>query len=180
MGLDEKFGKTVSATPILCPKSPMANHNPNHNLFEEAKFISPFISPRLSSETERPSPTSLEPKPCPSSHQNVVLDSGRESAVILHNENSCAMDSLETLTLESKRRDSINKHKSFTFETLCVSCSRSMSPEFILLSAKCFYEDRNHLSILVSKLFKRMVCQCLCLPQILQILLLHYGANLAA
>jgi hypothetical protein len=32
---------------------PMVNHNPNHDLFEEAKFISPLISPRVPSETER-------------------------------------------------------------------------------------------------------------------------------
>ena len=119
------------------------------------KFISPFISHPC--ETERPSPPSLEPEPYPFGHQNAILDNGWESVVILHNENFYAMDCLETLTLESKRRDSINKHESFTFETFRVSCSLSKSPEFVSLSAKCFYEDRNHLLILVSKLFKRMV-----------------------
>ena len=102
----------------------MAEHHPNNNPFEEAKFISPFISPRLSSETEHPSPTSLERKPCPSGHKTVVLDNDRGSTlfpndVSLKNENFYAMD--------------------------------------ILLSATCFHEDHNHLLILVSKLFKRMV-----------------------
>ena len=71
--LDEKLGTTASTTPILCPKSPMAKHIPNHDPFEEAKFTSPFILPRLSSETEHPLPPSLEPKPCPSGYQNFVL-----------------------------------------------------------------------------------------------------------
>ena len=52
--------------------------------FEEVKFISSFVLPRISSETERPSPTSLEPKPCPSGHQSVALNSGRDSMLILH------------------------------------------------------------------------------------------------
>jgi len=38
--LDEKFRKTASATPIPCPESPMAKHNPNHDPFKEVKFIS--------------------------------------------------------------------------------------------------------------------------------------------
>ena len=155
--LDEKFGKTTSAIPIFYPEIPMAKHHPNHDPFEEVKFISPFISHRFPCETGRPLSPSFGPKPCPSGHQNVILDSGRESTKILHNENSCAMDILETPTLESKRRDSINEHESFTFETPRVSCSLSKSPEFVSLSTQCFYEDHNHLLILVSKLFKMMV-----------------------
>ena len=48
--LDEKFGKTASTIPIFYPKIPMAKHNPNHDPFEEVKFISPFISPKLAYE----------------------------------------------------------------------------------------------------------------------------------
>ena len=140
-GLDEKLGTTASATPITCPECPKAKQQPNHNLFEEVKLISPFVSPKFAYETERSSSPSLEPKPCPSGHQHVVLDSSRESTIILHNENSCAMDSLETPTLESKRWDSINEHGSFTFETFRISCSLSKSLEFISLSAKCFYYE---------------------------------------
>ena len=135
----------------------MAKQCPNHDLFEDVKFVSPFISHELSCETKHPPSPSLVPRPCPSGQQNTILDSGRESAMILHNENSYAMDSLETPTLESKRRDSINKHESFTFETPRISCSLSKTPEFISLSTKCIYEDCNHLLILVSKLFKRIV-----------------------
>ena len=59
--LNEEFGKTASATHS---EIPMAKQHPNHDQFEEVKFISPFISPRLSSKTEHPSPTmSLWPKP---------------------------------------------------------------------------------------------------------------------
>ena len=42
--LGEECGKTASATHL---ENPMVEHYPNHNLFEEVKFISPFISPRL-------------------------------------------------------------------------------------------------------------------------------------
>ena len=109
--LDEKFGKTAFATHS---KIPMAKHYPNHDLFEEVKFVTTFISP---------SP-SLEHKPCPSGHQNVVLDGGRDSTLILNDiflesKNFCAMD--------------------------------------ILFSPTCPYEDHNHLSIIIFKLFKRMV-----------------------
>ena len=46
--LSEKFGKIVSATHL---EIRMAEHLPNHDPFEEVKFISPFVSPRLSSKT---------------------------------------------------------------------------------------------------------------------------------
>ena len=99
-------------------------HLTNHDPFEEVKFISPFISHRLSCEIEHPSTPSLELEPCPSGHQNIVLDSGRDSTLILHDisletENLCAMDTL--------------------------------------ISTMCYYEDPNHLLILVIKLFKRIV-----------------------
>ena len=42
--LVKNVGKTTSATHL---ENPMVEHYPNHNLFEEVKFISPFISPRL-------------------------------------------------------------------------------------------------------------------------------------
>ena len=67
----------------------MAKHYPNHDPFEEAKFVTPFVSP---------SP-SLEHKPCPFGHQNVVLDGGQDSTLILkdiflESKNFCAMDIL--------------------------------------------------------------------------------------
>jgi hypothetical protein len=134
--LNEEFGKTASATHL---ENPMAEYYPNHNPSEEVKFISPFISLRLSSETERPSPTSHEPKPCPSS------------------QNLCAMDNLGAPTLELKKNDSTNKHEGSSFETPCISCSLLESPELITLSATNFYEDHNRLLVLIYKFFGRMV-----------------------
>ena len=92
----------------------MAEHHPNNDPFEEVKFVTPFISPS----------STLEPKPCPSGHPNVVLVDGKNSTLILHdkslrNENSCAVD--------------------------------------MLLSTPHSYEEHNHLSLLVYKLFGRMV-----------------------
>jgi hypothetical protein len=77
----------------------MAENHPNNNPFEEVKFISLFVSPKLSYETKCSSLLTLEPKLCPSSHQNIVHDSGRDSTLILHdisleNEHFCAMDIL--------------------------------------------------------------------------------------
>ena len=117
----------------------MAEHLPNHDPFNEVKFISPFIAHRFSCETERASSPWLKLEPCLSSHQNVVLDSGRDSTLPLHiisckKENS-AMYIPIVPTLESKRRNSIIEHESFTFETPRVLCSLSKSPEFVSLSA---------------------------------------------
>jgi len=90
------------------------------------------------------------------SHLDVVLDIGRDSTLILHdisleNKSFCAMDIYIAPTLETK------EHESLSFETLHVSCSRLESPEFIVLSAACCYEEDNHPSLLISKLFRRMV-----------------------
>jgi hypothetical protein len=51
--LNEKLGKTTTATHLDIP---MAKHHPNHNPFEEVKFVTPFVSPKLAYETERPHP----------------------------------------------------------------------------------------------------------------------------
>ena len=100
-GLDEKLGETAFAIPIFHPEVPMAKQHPNHDQFEEVKFTFPFIAHPC--EIEHLSPLSLEPKPHPSGHQNVVLDSGRDSTLILHDislkkENRYAMDNLEAPT----------------------------------------------------------------------------------
>jgi len=117
----------------------MVEHHPNNNPFEEVKFLSPFVSSKFAFEIERPSPPSLEPKPCPSG------------------QNLCAMDNLGAPTLELKKNNSTNEHKRFSFETPRVSCSLLEFLDLITLSATCFYEDHNHLLALVCKLFKRMV-----------------------
>ena len=69
--LDKKFGKTAFATHS---KIPMVKHYDNHDPFEQVTFVTLFISP----------PPLLEHKPCPSSNQNVVLDGGRDSTLILN------------------------------------------------------------------------------------------------
>ena len=72
----------------------------HHDPFEEVKFISPFVSPKLSSHPSRmkhPSLPSLKLKTCPSGHPNVVLDNGGDSTLILYdtfleNKNFYAVD----------------------------------------------------------------------------------------
>ena len=81
--LNEEFGKIASATHSDIPK---AEHHPNNDPFEEVKFVIPFV----------PSSPSLELKQCPSGHQNIVHDSGRDST--LKNGNFCAMDTLLSTT----------------------------------------------------------------------------------
>ena len=135
--LDERLGITTSATSIPDPEIPMAEHHPNNDPFEEVKFLSPFISSKFAYEAERPSPTSLEPKSCPSG------------------QNLCALDNLGAPTLELKKNDSTNKHEGYSSETPGISCSLLEFPELITLSATRFYKDHNRL--LVYKLFGRMV-----------------------
>jgi hypothetical protein len=134
----------------------MTKHLPNHDLFEEAKFIAPFISHSFLCEIERPSTSSLEPKPCPFGHPNVVLDSDRDSTLILH-EKSCAMDIPSAPTLQTKKEDPAVEHKDFSFESPPVSCSLLEPLEFVSLKTTCFHKNHNHISILVCKLFRRMV-----------------------
>jgi hypothetical protein len=154
--LDEKLGTTASATPIPCPKNPKAKQQPNHNMFEEAKFISPFVSPKLACETECISSPSLELKSCPSSQLNTIFNSVREPTLILH-DRFCAMDMPKAPTLELEMNDSTNEHEHFSFEFPNVSCSLLESLEFVVLGTICFHEDLNYPLNLVSKLFKRMV-----------------------
>ena len=71
--------------------------------------------------------------------------------IFLMKENSYAMDISKAPTLETE------EHESFSFETLHVSCLCLESPEFVVLSAACCDEEDNHPSLLVSKLFRRMV-----------------------
>jgi len=123
----------------------MAKHNPNHNPDEEVKFISLFISHPC--EAEYPSSPSLGLNPCPSGQHDITLEK----------ENLLAMDKLETSTVELEMNDSTNEHESSSFEFPCVSCSLLASLELITLSTICFHENHNHISLLVYKLFRRMV-----------------------
>jgi hypothetical protein len=67
------------------------------------------------------------------------------------------MDMPKALTLESKRKDLTYEHESFTLEPPSDSCLVLGSPKFVLLSTMCFHENHNLISVLVCKLFKRMV-----------------------
>ena len=66
------------------------------------------------------------------------------------------MGNLGAPTLELKKNDSTNKHECSSFETPHIPCSLLESLELITLSATRFYEDHNHLLVLVYKLFRRM------------------------
>ena len=66
------------------------------------------------------------------------------------------MDMPRAPTLETKK-DSLDKHESFSFENSHISYSLLKSSKFVSLVPTCFYEDPNLLLILVHKLFKRMV-----------------------
>jgi hypothetical protein len=124
-GLNEEFGRNTSTTHIDIL---MEEQHPNNNPFKEVKFISPFVAPELSYETECPLSPSLEQKPYPSGHQNIDLDNGRDSTLPLQdisptNKKCCALDNLRALTLELEKNNSTNKHEGFSFETTRVSCS---------------------------------------------------------
>nr|AAN04139.1 Hypothetical protein [Oryza sativa Japonica Group]ABB46798.2 hypothetical protein LOC_Os10g07110 [Oryza sativa Japonica Group] len=72
---------------------------------------------------EPPSQPPIEREPCPSGHQNVVLDICQETTLFLHDaslekENLQAMDKLETSTLEDE--NSTNEHESFSFKVSSV------------------------------------------------------------
>jgi hypothetical protein len=58
--------------------------------------------------------------------------------------------------LETKQ-ESANEHAHFSFVTSHVPWSLLRSIEFVSLLTTCPYEDPNHLLIIVSKHFKRMV-----------------------
>jgi hypothetical protein len=62
--LSKEFRKIASATHL---EIPMVEHHPNNELFEEVKFISPFVLLEFSCEMEHSSPPSLKPKSYPSS-----------------------------------------------------------------------------------------------------------------
>jgi hypothetical protein len=151
--LNNEFGKTTFTTHISCPEIPMAKHHLDLDPPEEVKFVSPFISPRPAfhpCETERPLSPSLEFKPCPFGHQNVVLDSDRESTPILHDAsfekgNLCHQNISEASTLEPDEKDSGNEHENFSFEFPQESCSHKVSPKFILPRTTCSHKDHNHL-----------------------------------
>ena len=120
----------------------------DHDLLEEVKFISLFISSNPIShlyETEQPPSPSSKFKPCPSSPMFHF-----ES---IEKENFCAMDLPQTL--ESKTENYTNWHENFEFHQ--DSCPHKKTPESISPSATCSHQDSNHLLNSPSKMYRRMV-----------------------
>ncbi len=139
--------------------------HPKHEPFEEVMFVSSFISSEPIDhlhETERPSSPSIKSKPCPSGPHNVVLVYHHETTRFLHDvslekESLQATDKLETSTLEDERKHSTFEHECFSFKIPQDSCSHKESPESCSISTTSLGEDHNHLPILISNLFRRMV-----------------------
>ena len=68
--LNDEFRENAFATPIPCLETPMEELHVDHDLLEEVKFISLFVSSNPIShlyETKQPPSPSSEFKPCPSS-----------------------------------------------------------------------------------------------------------------
>ena len=75
----------------------------------------------------------------------------------LEMENSWAMEFDEAPTLESKVKDSLDKHGSFTPEIQQEPCSFNASLESGMLSALRTHEKSNHSKVFSCKIFRRVV-----------------------
>jgi hypothetical protein len=71
-------------------------------------------------------------------------------------ENSWAIE-IESPTLESKGKDSIDEHGSFILDMPHEPCLHHASPESSMLSAVSTHEDYNRLMVLSCKKFKGLV-----------------------
>jgi hypothetical protein len=72
-------------------------------------------------------------------------------------ENSWAIEIYEAQTLESKGKDSIDEHGSFTLDIPPKPCSHHASPELAMLGALGMHEDYNCLLVLFCLMFRRLV-----------------------
>ena len=113
-------------------------------------------------EDERSSSPSIECEPLPAGPEYVVLDLYRDTTMSFHDkslemEKSWAKEFCEAPTLESKEKDSINEHESFTLEMPQKLCSFNATPESDTVCAPCTDEDYNHLMVLFCKIFRRLV-----------------------
>ncbi len=139
--------------------------HPKYEPFEQAMFVFSFISSESIvhlHETERLSTPSIKRKPCPSSLQNIVLVYHQETTMFLHDasleeEDLQATDKLETLTLEDERKHSTNEHESFSFKIPQDSFSHKEFLESCLISDVSLCEDHNHLTVLISDMFRSVV-----------------------
>ena len=75
----------------------------------------------------------------------------------LEMENSWAMEFDEAPTLESKEKDSLDEHGSFSLEIPQEPCSFNASSESGTLCTPSTHEDYNRLKVLSCKTFRRLV-----------------------
>ena len=142
------LGENAFATPNPCLETPLEELHVDHDLLEEVKFVSLFVSSNPISnlyETEQPPSPSSKIKPCPSGPMFHF-----ES---LEKENFCAMDLPQTL--ESKTEESTNWQENIEFSQ--DSCPHKETLESISLSATCSHHDSNHLLNSPSKMYRRVV-----------------------
>jgi hypothetical protein len=181
--LDEKLREAALATTPLFSESSMVKPLPKQNPLEEMMHVSLFASskPILVEvvdfsypqkydlgdalhlcEGERSSSPLNKFEPLSTGPYHVALNLGRESTSILLDEslkmeNSWAMEIYETLTLESKGKDSTDEHGNFTHDIPTKPCSHLASPELAMLSALGILEYYNNLLVLSCKKPRRMV-----------------------
>ena len=101
--------------------------------------LNPYIYIYIS-EFETPPRPPIEFEPLPSGPEKVVLHHDRDPTTISHDEslqmeNTWAMELDEAPTLESKEKDSLDVHGSFTLEIPEEPCSFNASPESGMLGA---------------------------------------------
>uniref|UniRef100_A0A0E0E9B7 Uncharacterized protein n=1 Tax=Oryza meridionalis TaxID=40149 RepID=A0A0E0E9B7_9ORYZ len=125
-----------------------------------------FIQKEDSGETlellsiEPPSQPLIEPEPCPSGPQDAVLNGCQETTAILHDAsfgkvNFQAMDNLETSTLEDE--NDTFEHENFSLKIPQEFCLHRKSLEACPVNVTSLCEKRNHLSVLISIMFRRLV-----------------------
>jgi hypothetical protein len=157
--LDKNLRESLSATTPLFSENPMVTPLPKQNLFE-VMHVSTFTSsepvlpelvefstsdeydsedPLHLCEDERLPSSLIEFEPLPTGLYH-VSNRGRESTLFIHDasfemENLWAMEIYEAPTLESKGKDLIDKHGSFTLDLPQEPCLHHVSPESATLSA---------------------------------------------
>jgi hypothetical protein len=181
--LDKKLREAISATTLLFSEISMVAPLPKQNPFDETMHVSLFASsepvlaelvefstsqeydsedPLHLCEDERSSSPLIDFEPVPTGPYHVVFDLGRDSTSRFHDaslemENSWVMEIYEELTLESKGKDLIDKHGSFTLDLPQEPCLHHVTPNSTTLNALSTHEDYNRLMVLSCKKFRRMV-----------------------
>jgi hypothetical protein len=114
-------------------------------------------------EGERSSSLSIEFEPLPTDLYDVAFDHDREMILSFRDksleiENSWAMECFEIpATLEFIGKGSIDEHGRFILDIFYGPCSHNSSLESAMPSALSTHEGYNHLLVLYSKLFRRLI-----------------------